>query len=103
MQTFLIVTGIILWILLAFAAGVGAFILAEEFGPWGFVGGGAACILLFAGLITLGIGTGFFSDELPPDGCYRVERDTEYVPVSSGKVISVIPVEDAQFIPIGCP
>lgn len=41
-------------------------------------------------------------EQLPPNGCYRIEHNKQLVPIVAGKVTTVSEVDDVQFYPIRC-
>lgn len=65
-----------------------------------------AAVAVFAinltGLFTVAANLGAFSSPVPADGCYRVYHDTGSIPVVAGKVATVVPYDDVNWVPISC-
>lgn len=103
MINFLVIFGMILWGVLTVALIIGVIFMFVDQEP---VAGLIGIVLFAASLAGIGITTdanGWFGDALPPDGCYQITHDTDYIPMQTGKVITPVLVDDTSFIPINCP
>ncbi len=108
MSTFWTVAGMVAWGLATLLAGLATIPVTLDIdGLFRKVVVGLAGAVVFAlstaGIVVTIIANGWFEDPLPPDGCYRLERETHLQVRPSGKTTTVVPVEEPVFTPIPCP